>query len=171
MNKRFMFQNVCYSSVVLAQVAQGTQPWKIFFPGNGREGVFEEFHGLQGLLFEVGQEGTPNHAAVPDGSEPLLPLSKDTHPLDESSLVQDVKLGAHPAAAGSRGGENLVRGHGSRVNEKGAVDQSGRSGEPPGLEDRRPFFEEEVGCRREFFEPGCSHRVKISEKNEICKVR
>ena len=166
-----MFQNVCYSSVVMAQVVQGTQPWKIVFPGNGREGVFEEFHGPQRLLFEVGQEGSPDQAAVPDGSEPLLPLSQEAHPLDESRLVQGVELGAHPTAAGSRGGEDLVRGQGSRMNEEGAVDQSGRAGEPPGLEDCRPFFEEEVGCRREFFEPGCSHRAKISVKNEINKVR
>ena len=155
----------------MAQVVQGTQPWKIFFPDNGREGVFEELHGLKGLLFEVGQEGTPNHAAIPDGSEPLLPLSQEAHPLDESRLVQRVELGAHPAAAGSRGGEDLVRGQGSRVNEQGAMDQSGRAGEPPGLENRRPFFEEEVGCRREFFEPRCFHRAKISGKSEICKVR
>ena len=166
-----MFENVCCSSVVMAQVVQGTQSWKIFFPGNGREGVFEKFHGLQGPLFEVGQERSPNHAAVPDGSEPLLPLSQEAHPLDESRLVQRVELGAHPAAAGSRGGEDLVRGQGSRVNEQGAMDQSGCACEPPGLENRRPFFEEEVGCRREFFEPRCFHRAKISGKSEICKVR
>ena len=41
----------------------------------------------------------------------------------------------------------------------------------PVSKDRRPFFEEEVGCRREFFEPSGFHMVKISGKNEICNVK
>ena len=149
---------------------QGAQPRQVFFPGNGCEGVFEELHGPQGVLFEVGQEGGPNQASVPDWAESLLSFSEEAHPLDESGLVEGVQLGADPATAGTGGGENLVRSQGSRVNEEGAVDQSGRAGEPPGLENRRPFFEEEVGCRREFFEPGWIHGTNISVNIENCKV-
>ena len=122
-------------------------PWKVVFVGDGRKTFLHAVHRQQDFFGPMGEQGTLDVLAIPNGRELILTVTEDAEAFGKAGMAQDAQLFTDSPAADVGGGEQLIRSQGTGVDEKQGVNPCCGFRESPGLENVWPFLHQIAGCR------------------------